>query len=76
MSKPRNTVHRTTIANLRARYCERWSRPWPYDDAYLAELWIETKDNNAKGNSRIGSGQRYEECLDLMRETHKFDSPA
>ncbi len=72
MGKPRNTVHRATLATLRSRYREQWSRSWPFDDAYLSELWLEVQDKNEKGHSRIGSARLYEECLILMRETHEF----
>lgn len=64
MPKPKGSVNAATLRRLRDQYCQRWSRPWPFGDDYLRELWGEVRDENAKG--------RYDDCLTLMRESHDF----
>jgi hypothetical protein len=76
MSAPPGTVRRATINKLRARYNEQWSRQWPEDDDYLAELWREVQVKNVRGNTRIPAAECYDRCLMLMRENHPFDPAA
>ena len=73
MGVPKDTVRRSTIQTLRNRYHATWSREWPFEDEYIAELWREVQDRNAKGNSRVALSKRYDDCLMLMRECHSFE---
>jgi hypothetical protein len=75
MPMPKGTIKRQTLASLRNEYHAQWQRPWPYDDAYLEELWVETKDQlcNAKGNQRVPWPQVRRYALTLMRESHVFE---
>lgn len=63
----------SVLKKLRRLYLERWSRPWPHDDAFLSELWLESR---ASRQTTAKKGPYldwvYEDTLIEMRTNHSF----
>lgn len=62
------TVGYDTLKKLRSLYATAWHKSWPYDNAYLCELWLEAR-KATDSNGRTPSPNAWIVCLDLMKES-------
>ena len=58
---------RGTGKKLRRLYFDTWTRKYPYDDTYLAELWFEAKQEcGVSAVSKQVPEKVWQECLTKM----------
>ncbi len=70
---PIQVIGPSVIKYLRNEYAEMWSRPWPENDSYLAELVVQAKDSmGLPPNSKVKRDEVREYVLDEMRACHEF----
>lgn len=68
----RNTVNKSTLVKLRARYVEMWGRSWPHEDEYLVKIWKRARSEVLPNGHRFYKEKRYSIALNAMRENHVF----
>jgi hypothetical protein len=70
---PQQIIGDSARQKARRAYRAAWNREWPFDERYLAELFIEAKATlELEPNSKKSPDEVLEIVLDLMRTDHEF----
>jgi hypothetical protein len=70
---PQHIIGDSARQKARNAYRAAWDRNWPFDERYLAELFIEAKASlGLEPNSKKSPDQVLGLVLDLMRADHEF----
>jgi len=68
----RTVIAASTARKLRNGYKAAWTRDWPFDNAYLSELWQDAREALMTKVRGRRAGEVFNLALVLMRETHPF----
>jgi hypothetical protein len=63
-------ISKSTLLKLRNLYFATWHVQWPHEDAYLSQIWLESRGAFPLTNATPA----FPYCLELMRECHEFTS--
>jgi hypothetical protein len=70
---PQQIIGDSARQKARHAYRAAWNRDWPFDERYLAELFIEAKASlGLEPNSKKSPDEVLGIVLDLMRADHEF----